>query len=136
MAANQKIIDRYFEAYQKHDMHAIKEVMSENVRWYFPGKHPFAGVKKGVAEVVEFFDAMGGIMKESNPKIEKLIVAENDDYFIECIHSRTNNPSGPNLDHFASVLWTIKDGKIAEGRHFFANPEAVDKYFSSVVLEK
>src|SRR6185503_11895287 len=136
MAANQKIIDRYFEAYQKHDMHAIKEVMSENVRWYFPGKHPLAGIKKGVADVVAFFDAVGGIMKESNPEIDKLIVAENDNYLVECIHSKTRNKSGPNLEHFACVLWTIKDGKIVEGRHFFADPEAVDEYFSDVLQEK
>jgi len=27
--SNQKIVDKYFEAYMKHDMQAIKEVMHE-----------------------------------------------------------------------------------------------------------
>jgi len=129
---NQKIVDKYFEAYGKHDMKGIRQVMSENVKWYFLGNHPLAGVKNGVDEVVVFFDTMGGIMAKSNPKIEKLIVSENENHFIECIHSRTNGPDGFNLDHYACVLWTLANEKIIEGRHFFADPQAVDRYFSAV----
>jgi len=129
--SNQEIIDKYFEAYSNKDMDGIRKVMSENVTWYFLGQHPFAGIKRGVDEVVAFFDTMGKIMMKSNPKMEKLITAENEDYFIECQHSITQREDDVNLDHFSAVLWTIKDGKITEGRHFFADPQAVDKYFSS-----
>ena len=129
---NQDIIDRFFEAYKKHDFDALKKVMAEDVQWYFIGRHPLAGVKSGIKEVVAFYDQMGEIMTKSNPRIEKLIVSENDNYLIECIHSQTNSDDGNNLDHYASVLWTIKDGKIIEGRHFFADPVAVDNYFTAV----
>jgi ketosteroid isomerase-like protein len=129
---NQDIIDRYFEAYGKHDMDGIRKVMAENVTWYFEGQHPLAGVKNGIEEVVAFFDTMGGIMQKSNGKMEKLVTAESDRYFIECQHSQTNRDDGNNLDHYTCVLWTIDNGKIIEGRHFFANPEAVNKYFTAV----
>jgi ketosteroid isomerase-like protein len=129
--SNQEIIDRFFEAYKKRDFEAIEKVMANNVTWFFMGRHPLAGIKIGIAEVIDFYDRMGKIMEQSNPKVEKLIVSEKDNYLIECIHSKTNNPDGNNLDHYACVLWTFKDGKIIEGRHFFANPPAVDNYFTA-----
>ena len=75
---------------------------------------------------------MGGIMMESKPEIEKLIVAENSPYLIECQRIKTNRQDGINIDHHATVLWTIENGKIVSGRHFFADPKAVDDYFNAV----
>ena len=129
---NQEIIDNFFEAYKKHDMKGIRKVMAENVTWHFQGLNPMGGVKKGIEEVVEFFDTMAKIMEKSRPEMEKLIVAENDRYFIECQHSKTHRQDGNKLEHYTTVLWTIENGKIIEGRHFFADPQAVDKYFSAV----
>jgi hypothetical protein len=133
---NQEIVDKYFEAYARHDMEAIRQVMSDDVTWYFMGQHPLAGVKKGVGEVVAFFDQMGAIMAQSKPKMNKLITASNEKYFIECQHSSTNRDDGINLDHHSAVLWTIENGKIIEGRHFFADPAAADKYFTAVASKQ
>lgn len=130
--SNQKIVDKYFEAYSKHDMKGIRDVMHEDVKWFFIGQHPFAGVKNGIDEVVSFFDTMGKMMGDSKPDIEKLIVCENENYFIETSHIKTNRKDGIKVDHYATVLWTIRDGKIIEGRHFFADPVALDKYFTRV----
>jgi ketosteroid isomerase-like protein len=129
---NQKTVDRFFEAYGKRDMAGIRKVMAEDATWYFLGRHPLAGVKKGVDEIVAFFDTMAGIMGESKPRVEKPIVSANGNFLIECVHTTTNRPDGNNLDHFACVLWTFANGKITEGRHFFADPPAVDRYFTAV----
>ena len=56
---NQQIIDQFFAAYSKHDFHAIRQVMHEDVIWVFMGQHPLAGVKTGIEDVVAFFDNMG-----------------------------------------------------------------------------
>ena len=135
-STNQDIIKKFFEAYQKHDMNALRQVMEENVIWTFEGQHPLAGIKNGLNQVVEFFDQMGAIMKESNSEMEKLIEAENEKYFIECQHSITHRNDGNQLDHYTAVLWEIKNGKIISGRHFFADPKAADKYFNAVANSK
>lgn len=132
----QSIIDDFFAAYGQHDTDAIKHVMDENASWHFPGNHPLAGVKHGIGEIISFFDSMGRIMATSAPSIKKLIVAENDDYLIECIQSKTNRSDGINLEHMASVLWTFKNDKIIEGRHFFSDPAAMDKYFNAVAAQE
>ena len=129
---NEALVNRFFEAYSKHDTKGIKEVMSDNIRWSFPGVNPFAGKIKGIDALVAFFDRMAVIMNESKPQIEKLIVASNDKYCIECQHIKVNRPDGINIDHHVTVLWTIENGKIVEGRHFWADPQAVDKYFNAI----
>src|SRR5262245_61008212 len=134
--SKQDIVNKYFEYYSKKDLEGIKKVMSERVTWYFLGQHPLAGIKHGIKEVVEFFDKVGAIMKESKPQVDKLIVSENEKYFIECIHSKTNRTDEHNLEHYACVLWTIEDEKIVEGRHFFSDQEAINNYFSALAAEK
>ena len=131
---HQDLIDNFFHAYSQRDMTGIRQVMAENVIWSFLGQHKLAGTKKGIDEVIAFFDKMGGIMSESKPTIEKLITASNENYLIECQHIKTNREDGINIEHDVSVLWTIQHGKIVSGRHFFADPKAVDTYFNSVPL--
>jgi ketosteroid isomerase-like protein len=133
-APHQAVVDKFFEAYGKRDLNGIRQVMAENVTWSFLGRHPLAGVKKGINEVVALFDAVGKTMSESTPKIEKLIVSENDRYLIECVHTQTQRRDGINLDHYASVLWTFENGKIIEGKHFFSDPEAVNRYFAKTAI--
>jgi ketosteroid isomerase-like protein len=133
---NEDIITKFFDAYNKHDMNAIKKVMADNATWTFLGQHPLAGIKKGVAEVISFFDVMAGIMNKSKPQIDKLIVASNENYVIECQHIQTNRENGHNISHHVTVLWTIENNKITGGRHFFADPQAVDNYFTTVAEEE
>ncbi len=132
MTTNQELIDKFFDAYAKRDMHGIKQVMAEQVTWTFLGYHLLAGVKKGVDEVVTFFDVMNAIMSKSKPTVEKLIVGANDQYILECQHIKTNREDGINLDHQVCVLWTFENGKIISGRHFFSDPAAADTFFNAV----
>ncbi|MBS1600099.1 MAG: nuclear transport factor 2 family protein [Bacteroidetes bacterium] len=125
-------INLFFEAYSQRNITGIKQVMDEQVKWIFPGHHPLAGVKSGVDEVVAFFDAMGKIMGESNIKVKKLISGINDDYVVECQHILTNRKDGNNLDHHWCVLWTFRNGKIIEGRHFAGDQHLADSFFCKV----
>ena len=134
--ANQTIIDKFFGAFSRQDMSAIKEVMADNVKWYFLGNHPYAGVKEGIQEVVDFFNTMGKLMGKAAPTIEKPIVCENENHLIECVHTISNRGDGVELDHNACVLWTFENGRIIEGRHFFADPQAVDKYFTAIAKKE
>ncbi len=130
--SNLDLINKFFEAYGKRDMEALRLVLDEDAKWISLGQHPFSGVKDGFDEVIAFFDTMGAIMGGSNVRVEKLIVSENDQYVIECQHVWTNREDGHNLDHMVCVLWTFKESKIVEGRHFFADPKAGDDFFNYI----
>ncbi|HVN49192.1 MAG TPA: nuclear transport factor 2 family protein [Bacteroidota bacterium] len=112
-------INKFFAAYGKHDLTAIREVMSDDVTWFFPGNHPLSGTKKGIEEVVAFFDLMADGMKQSFARAEQLVVGGNDDYVVEAQHIRTT-VDGITSEHHWCVLWKFENGKIIEGKHFVA----------------
>ena len=130
--SNSAIIDKFFDAYLKHDFAAIREVMHEDITWIFMGQHPLAGVKNGIEDVVAFFDNMSAIMGSSKVKADKLVSGSNDNFLVECQHITTHRDDGNNIDHHVCVLWTIENNKIKEGRHFFADPHAADHFFAAV----
>ena len=130
---NIDIINRFFEAYSKRDFKELKLVLDEDAKWIFPGKNPLSGTKVGIEGIVEFFDKMGAVMGKSNIRVEKLVTGVNDNYLVECQHIWTNRETGGNLDHHWCVLWSFKDGKIVEGKHFAENQYKADSFFSEVL---
>ena len=130
---NFAVINRFFDAYGRRDQAALDQALTEDVTWTFPGRNPFSGVKRGRAEVVGLFDALGRVMGQSGVQAETLIRSASDDYVLEAQHVWTNRPGGPNLDHHWCVLWTFRDGQIAAGRHFAADQYAADAFFNQFV---
>jgi ketosteroid isomerase-like protein len=129
---NQPIIDRFFTSYANRDMEGIAQVLHEEVTWYFLGDHRLGGEKKGLEAVVAFFDAMNDIMGNSLPVVKKLVLADEGPHLLECQHITTNREDGNNIDHHICVLWSIREGRIASGRHFFADPGAAARFFNKV----
>jgi ketosteroid isomerase-like protein len=130
---NQSLIDRFFAAYAKRDVDAIRQVMSEDVEWIALGEQPLAGVKKGLAEVITSFDQTGAVMGKSNPHVDRVVVGANNDYLIECQHVQTHRGDGHDLDQMVCVLWTFANGKIVQGTHFYSDPQAADAFFRNAL---
>jgi ketosteroid isomerase-like protein len=130
---NLDLIDQFFAAYTAHDMDALRKVVSADITWTFPGRNPFNGTHRGIEAVVAFFDSMGGIMGQSAPQVEKLIIAANDAYVIEGQHITTHRYDKHNLDHHWAVMWRIENGKIVAGQHLASDQYAVDDFFNGVM---
>jgi uncharacterized protein len=129
---NVRIINNFFEAYSRHDLNDIKKVLSNDVKWVFPGQNALSGTKVGIEEVIYFFDKMGSIMGKANVEVEKLIMGATDDYVLECQHIWTSREDGINFDQDMCILWKFKDGKIIEGKHFISEQLEVDTFFNKV----
>lgn len=127
---NLDTISKFFDAYGKRDMEAIKQVLDENAIWIFPGNNPLSGTKRGVKAIVEFFDRMGDFMGKSKVQAETMVTGVNDDHAVECQHVWTNREDGNNLDHHWCVLWSFKNGKIVEGKHFAGDQYKADAFFN------
>lgn len=127
---NLNIIDKFFDAYSRRDTNVIKQVLSENIKWTFPGSNPLSGTKSGIEEVVSFFDKMGSFMLKSNVEVKKLVMGVNDDYVLEGQHIKTNRKDSINLDQDMCVLWIFSHGKIIEGKHFIVDQCKVDDFFN------
>lgn len=127
---NLSIIDKFFDAFSRHDINDLQKVLSEDIKWIFPGKNPLSGTKQGIEGVISFFDRMGDIMGKSDLEVERLVMGVNDDYVSECQHIITNRECGINIDQYMCVLWKFKDGKIIEGKHFTTGQYELDSFFS------
>ncbi len=130
---NLELISEFFAAYGQRDMEGLRRVLAEDVRWVFPGKHPLAGTKIGLDEVVAFFDAMGGVMSGAKVKVEALVSGVSDAYVVEAQHMQTQRDDDLNLEQHWCVLWTFEDGRIKEGRHLASDQQAVDEFFSRLL---
>ncbi len=97
--SHQEIIDNFFKAYNKKDFEGIKQVMHENVIWTFLGHNKVAGIKKGIHEVITFFNIMTESMTESRPTVDKLIIAAKNNHMIECQHIKTHREGGVNIEY-------------------------------------
>jgi ketosteroid isomerase-like protein len=129
---NFDLIDKFFDAYGRHDLAALRAVLADEAAWVFPGRNRFSGTHRGAEAIAAFFDAMGGVMGQANVKAESLFREANDRSVVESQHVWTNHADGGNLDHQWCVRWTFQDGKIVEGRHFAADQYAADAFFNQV----
>lgn len=130
---NLVLIERFFDAYGRKDLAALREVASENMTWSFPGSNPLSGKKMNLQQVVAFFDAMGILMKQSDAQMEQLVAGVNDQYVVECQHIRSNRHDGLLLDHHWCVLWRFSDGKLISGKHFSEEQAAADDFFRKLL---
>ncbi|MCS3797219.1 nuclear transport factor 2 family protein [Niastella sp. OAS944] len=125
---NLAIINRFFEAYGKFDLNAMREVVAENVKWTIPGHHPLSGTKVGIDEVLAFFTHLG----KSNFKADPIVLGVNDQYVIDCHRGWSNREDGNNIDILWCLLWKIVDGKIVEVVNFAADQHEADRFFYKV----
>ena len=123
---SQQIIDRYFKAYAAHDLDAVREVLAEDVTWHFPGHHALSGTKRGVEEVVAFFDEMGQLQLRP----DKYVIGANDGYVLEAQRVFSIDDEFP-FETETCVLWKFADGKITSGTHFFADQDKADGFFTT-----
>lgn len=51
-------IQAFFTAYAAKDVGRVAEVLAPDIVWRIPGHHPLSGEKRGIEEVLAFFDQL------------------------------------------------------------------------------
>jgi ketosteroid isomerase-like protein len=90
--SNLASIRRFFEAYARKDVGAVREVMAEDIVWTIPGHHPLSGSKRGIDEVLAFFDQLARAKFRAQP----LVIAESGDYVVD--HHRGWSEADEGID--------------------------------------
>ena len=125
---NLDLVNRFFQAYATNDQESIKEILSPDIRWVIPGKHPLSGVKVGVAEVMTYFSQLGKAAFQASP----IVMGVNDQYVIDCHENWTTRSELANFNGMSCLLWKIKEGKIIEVYNFPEDQHKVDEFFRAV----
>lgn len=124
--SNLQRIQAFFTAYAAKNVAGVREVMANDISWTIPGHHPLAGTKRGIDEVLAFFDQLG----KANFKAQPLVVVESGDYVID--HHRGWSEEAGGLDLTWCLVFRFEGGKIKEVTNFCADQHLADLFFWKV----
>ena len=122
---NVKLIESFFTAYSKADFEGIQKVMDKNVEWHIPGNHPYSGIKKGIKELMEYFEKLN----DFGFKAEQIVMGVNDNYVIDCHRNWSTSETHGSLNALSCLLWKIEGNKIVEVINFPQEQSLVDDFF-------
>ena len=124
---NISVVKSFFEAYGKGDIDGIAKVISKDVKWHIPGRHPLSGTKVGREEVVAFFNQL----KTAGFKAEPIYFGADEKHVVD-IHRGWSNAEGkPNVDTVWALVYRIESGKIIEATNLSADQDAANVFFWS-----
>jgi hypothetical protein len=121
-----KAIEELFAAYAAKDVGLVRKVLAPDITWFIPGHHPLAGTKRGVDEVLAFFDQLAKADFKAEPKA----IALSGDYVID--HHRGWSEKGPGLDILWCLVFRFEGGKIKEVTNLSSDQHKADLFFWSV----
>lgn len=119
-------IEDFFAAYAAQDVPRVSQVLAEDATWFIPGHHPLAGTKRGVVEIMAFFDQLA----KANFKAEPKAIALSGDYVID--HHRGWSEEGPGLDITWCLVFRFENGRIKEVTNLSSDQHKADLFFWSV----
>jgi ketosteroid isomerase-like protein len=123
---NLEKIHAFFTAYAAKNVSGIRNVMADDIVWHIPGHHPLAGAKRGIDEVLAFFDQLARASFQAQP----IVIAEQGDYVVD--HHRGWSTAGSGLDLRWCLVFRFADGKIAEVTNFCEDQHRADLFFWEV----
>ena len=128
---NLDLIHTFFQAYAANDMEAIEQILSPDIEWIIPGRHPLSGTKVGVEEVLGYFKQLNKCAFQAKP----IVMGCNDDYVIDCHLNWSNLPEGENVEGMSCLLWKFKEGKINKVYNFPEDQHMIDAFFNKAYGE-
>ncbi len=101
-------IRAFFDAYAADDRDAISAALAADIEWLIPGRHPLAGTKHGIDEVLAFFAALA----KAGFKAETFFLQASDDYVVD-IHRGYSTQGVGEVDTTWALVWHFNaDGKV------------------------
>lgn len=128
--SNLNKIRAFFAAYAAKDVAGVSALLAPDISWVVPGHHPLAGTKRGIAEVLAFFDQLG----KANFKAQPLAVVESGEYVID--HHRGWSEVAGGLDLTWCLVFRFESGRIKEVVNFCADQHRADLFFWKVFALK
>ncbi|WP_268036612.1 nuclear transport factor 2 family protein [Algoriphagus sp. PAP.12] len=121
---NLELIHSFFNAYNKRDMEALKNILDPEITWNIPGEHPLSGLKRGVEEVLDYFKEMEYYQFHA----ANLVIGVNDSFVVDC-HQNWTDFNGERFEVMSCLLWKIRKGKIVEVYNFPGDQKVMNDFF-------
>ncbi|MGD1092087.1 MAG: nuclear transport factor 2 family protein [Bryobacteraceae bacterium] len=129
---NTGLIQKVYDAFSRGDLQTILNNLTEDVDWGFEAPHtiPYAGQRKGTAQVTKFFEALA--TTQSGQKLTpQTFVAQGDHVATLCRYSGTVTATEKKFDCPVAHFFTIRGGKVASFVNVTDSAAMVEAYVSS-----
>ncbi len=123
---NLTLIHNFFHAYSTNDLEVIRNILSDKIQWHIPGRHPLSGTKKGIPEVLAYFESLNKSFFTAEP----IVMGVNDRFVIDCHRNESRIDKEQNFSSMSCLLWQIENNKIVEVYNFPQDQFKVDAFFT------
>ncbi len=120
--ANKKLIENYFELFNKHQWKALSEMYAENAEF----KDPSFGngiVKQSKADFVKKYTELNQIFPDLKDKVLHVYPSGDKNMIVEFVSTGTA-PDQSKFELPISTIFTIENGKITKDFTYYDNFEA------------
>jgi ketosteroid isomerase-like protein len=126
---NVAIMQRAYDAFNAADIDTLIEIFDESAVWHLPGRSSMADDYQGRDATLAYFGQLGERTGGTfRAQLERL-VGDDDDRVVG-IQRSTADRDGKHLDVRDSIVFTLKDGRIIDGREHFEDLYAWDEFWS------
>jgi ketosteroid isomerase-like protein len=122
---NLQIVQGYYRAYAANDPAALRDrYFAPDITWTIPGHHPLAGTKRGLDEVLAFFEQLG----RAGFRATTLFLEANGEWVVD-LHRGWSTRGRPRIDITWALAFRIRDGRIAEAVNYPGDQHEADRFF-------
>jgi uncharacterized protein len=126
---NVAILQRAYDAFNTGDIDTLTAIFDESAVWHLPGRSSMADDYQGRDATLAYFGLLaqktGGTFRA---ELERL-TADGDDIVVG-IQRSTADLAGKHLDVADCIVFTLKDGRVTDGREHFEDLYAWDEFWS------
>jgi ketosteroid isomerase-like protein len=125
---NVAIMQRAYDAFNSGDINTLTELFDERVDWHLPGRSSMADDYKGRDATLAYFGQLaqktGGTFRAEL----RNLTADGADRVVG-IQRSTADRDGKHLDVGDCIVFTLKDGRVTDGREHFEDLYAWDEFW-------
>jgi hypothetical protein len=131
---NLEVVRRGYEAFGRGDIHALLDLLADDVEWVSPGppELPTAGNRRGRQQVAQFFQAVDQIF-EIQQFEPKAFVAQGDRVVVLGTDTARIKATGKMVTEDWAHAFTVHDGRIVRMQEFIDTSAVVAELKSAQV---
>ncbi len=127
-AENAELVRRGYEAFSAGDMATLSEIFAEDAVWHVAGSGVLSGRREGRDSILAYFGELGK-RSEGNLKVTVQDIVAGENHTVALQHNNAES-NGRTLDMDGAIAFQVRDGKIIEGREFFADTAQGDAFWA------
>lgn len=126
---NVELVRREWEAFDRGDLDALRDVYAEDYVLHYPGRSQLAGDYRGLDGLQEFTRKMGEVLGGSVEREVHTILAD-DDHSVLLITGRGTRKDGRSHTWNSVIVVHVEEGKLSEAWVHVGDQYALDEFLS------